>query len=82
MSATTPIQRDLFGGRVGEYAIPSHYHEAVCHSCGAPMIFIRTRNGKAMPLSAATIEVRDGVRYALTHFADCPDAADWHGTTW
>jgi hypothetical protein len=24
-----------------------------------------------------TIEERDGIKYALPHFVDCPDAKDW-----
>jgi hypothetical protein len=43
------------------------------------MAFIRTANGKAMPLSLATIETRDGVRYALPHWVDCKHAAEWKG---
>jgi hypothetical protein len=48
-----------------------------CRSCGAGMVFIRTTNGKALPLSVATIQERNGVRYALPHFADCKDSKLW-----
>lgn len=70
-------ERDLFGARPHEYALPSDCWTGKCRSCGAPMAFVVTPNGKAMPLSLATIEEREGVRYCLPHFVDCPDAKDW-----
>ena len=71
-------QLDLFTGqRAGEYPIPPGAAVVRCRSCGARIVWVRTEAGKAMPLSLATVETRDGVRYALTHFADCPDAKDW-----
>ena len=71
--------RDLFGARPHEYELPPHVWEVKCASCGAPMAFVKTPNGKAMPLSLATIEVRDSIRYALPHWIDCPSAAEWKG---
>jgi hypothetical protein len=70
-------ERDLFGGRPGEYIVPRFAGPAVCASCGAGMVWTKTKDGKAMPLSVATIEERDGVAYALPHFVDCPQAKDW-----
>ena len=70
-------ERDLFGARTGEYAIPADPYTATCRSCGAAMIWVKTAAGKAMPLSAATIEERDGQRFALAHFADCPNSREW-----
>lgn len=70
-------QRDLFGGRQHEYVLPADCYIGKCRSCGAGMAFVRTPNGKAMPLSLATIEERDGIRYALPHFIDCPHAKEW-----
>jgi hypothetical protein len=70
-------QRDMFGGRKGEYIVPSNGTFAHCRSCGAMMIWIQTGNSQAMPLSVATIETRDDIRYALPHFVDCPDAKKW-----
>lgn len=69
--------RDLFGGRPHEYELPPNAHPTRCASCGAGMVFVRTPNGKMMPLSLATVEERDGIRYALPHFVDCPQAKDW-----
>lgn len=71
------VQRDLFGGRVGEYAIPPHAQIGTCHSCQAEVAWIRTQHDQWMPLSLATAETRDGMRYALPHFADCPEAQQW-----
>jgi hypothetical protein len=70
-------QRDIFGGRAHEYELPLDAWTGKCRSCGAAMAFIRTERGKVMPLSLATVEERDGKRYCLSHFADCPDAKEW-----
>jgi hypothetical protein len=70
-------QRDLFGARRGEYELPPNAIPRTCASCGAGMVWIRTAAGKALPLSVATIEERDGVQYALAHFSDCPQAKEW-----
>lgn len=71
-------QLDLFTGRrAGEYPIPPNAEPSHCRSCGAAIVWARTEGGRAIPLSLATVAERDGVRYALAHFADCPDAKDW-----
>jgi len=70
-------ERDLFGARKGEYELPPDAIPVPCASCGAGMVWMKTSKGKAMPLSVATIEERDGVKYALPHFADCPEAKEW-----
>jgi hypothetical protein len=71
------VQRDLFGARQGEYEVPSVSTPMPCRSCGASIVWTMTLKGKAMPLSAATIEERNDLRYALPHFVDCPQAKDW-----
>lgn len=38
-----------------------------CRSCGAKVLWILHRNGKATPYTLA----------GGSHFADCPDAATW-----
>lgn len=73
----TDVQRDLFGARVGEYDVPPNAQLGTCHSCKAPVVWIRTKKDRPMPLSVATIETRDGMRYALSHFVDCVDAGKW-----
>jgi hypothetical protein len=70
-------ERDLFGARPHEYELPDSAYLTKCASCGAAMAFVKTPNGKAMPLSLATVETRDGIRYALPHFVDCPQAREW-----
>jgi hypothetical protein len=70
-------ERDLFGARPHEYAIPEHAALSTCGSCGAAMVWVKTAKGRAMPLSVATIETRDGQRFALSHFSDCPQSREW-----
>lgn len=76
MSEELP-ERDLFGARPHEYELPDNAYQVKCRSCGEWMSFVRTPNGKAIPLSLKTAETRDGVTYALPHFADCPQAKEW-----
>lgn len=70
-------ERDLFGARPNEYKLPPAAYTSRCGSCGAAMAWVKTKNGKAMPLSLATVEEREGVKYCLPHFADCPQAKEW-----
>lgn len=63
--------------RKGEYLIPVGARAGSCRSCGADVLWITTTKGSAMPLSSATIEERGVERYALSHFADCPEAKGW-----
>lgn len=63
--------------RKGEYLIPPGATNGTCRSCNAPVIWMSTANGRPMPLSAATTQEREGQRYALSHFADCPHAKGW-----
>lgn len=64
-------------GRAGEYLLPAHAEVATCRSCGRAIVWATTGAGKAIPLSLATVVERGGQKYALSHFADCPDAKDW-----
>jgi len=72
-------ERDLFGARPGELILPEHAFPTRCESCGAEIVWQRTRRGKLTPLSVATTEERWGVKYALPHWADCPQADQWRG---
>ncbi len=67
----------MFGARKGEYELPADAIPTRCNSCGMGMVWVTTGKGKAMPLSVDTIEVRDGIRFALSHFSDCKDAKEW-----
>lgn len=71
------MERDMFGARKGEYQLPPNAIPVSCQSCGAGMVWIKTAKGKALPLSVATIEERDGEKFALAHFVDCKDAKEW-----
>jgi len=63
--------------RRGEYLVPEHARVEQCRSCGMSIIWARTRSDHAIPLSLATIIWRGAQRYALAHFADCPDSKEW-----
>lgn len=60
-----------------EYLVPRTAKPTRCSSCGASIIWTRTsKNGRAIPLSVATIRTADnGDTVALPHFVDCPNAA-------
>jgi hypothetical protein len=74
----TDNSHDLFGQRNGEYVVPSDGRSLdSCKSCGADLIWTTSGKGKFVPLSVATIEEREGVRYALPHFVDCPHSRHW-----
>lgn len=61
----------------GTYPIPHDAPPAVCASCGAAIVWTRTVQGKAVPLSLATGHEVDGRRVASAHFIDCVDAKEW-----
>jgi hypothetical protein len=61
----------------GEYAIPDDARPGRCRSCNTPVAWTTTPAGKPMPLSLATARSIGGVRYATSHFADCPHAKEW-----
>jgi len=61
--------------RLGEYEVPNDAQPDYCHSCDAPIFWIRTLNNKFMPISVATLEQDlGGRRFGLSHFTDCPNA--------
>lgn len=62
--------------RRNEYEVLAQ-RPATCKSCGAEIVWATSRTGRAVPLSVATLEHRDGKAFALPHFADCPHAKDW-----
>jgi len=63
--------------RKGEYELPPGGQVETCRSCGAQIVWAVTANDRAIPLSLATVQHRDGVAYCLPHFVDCPEAKDW-----
>ena len=61
--------------RKGEYRVPDLAQLSQCRSCHAPILWTTTINRKPIPLSAATIRTdAQGVRWAINHFSDCPQA--------
>lgn len=65
--------------RKGEYMLPRGARHAYCRSCGRDVAWIKTGNGRSMPLDLSTTVERDGQRYALSHFATCPQGREWSG---
>jgi len=60
-----------------DFEIPPDAAMLRCRSCGAAIAWAKTKAGKQMPLDLATVEEREGKRYAESHFARCKDAAGW-----
>lgn len=59
---------------------------AICEACGKEIYFLKTKNGKLMPVNAETmtsVELRDAQENLtrlfvygrhISHFSDCPKA--------
>lgn len=71
------IEQAAPAGRPHEYEIPATAKIEHCRSCDAQIVWTRTPAGRAVPLALSTVQTRDGKRYAVSHFRDCPDAKDW-----
>lgn len=71
----------------GFYPLPLHHQKSQCRSCKAPIVWVQTASGARMPLDLGTVEHRDGMDMAQTHFALCPQGKAWskrptyHGPT-
>ena len=66
--------------RRGEIQVSGNDTPDCCYSCGAPILWHHTKTGRAIPLSVRTIEQdAGGRRFALSHFADCPNANQHRG---
>lgn len=63
--------------RPHEYPVPKGGAIVHCHSCDAEIVWTTSPMGARIPLSIATVQTRDGVMYALSHFTDCPQASAW-----
>lgn len=61
----------------GEFVIPAGAKVEHCRSCDAPIVWTRTAEGKAIPLSLDLAEERGGLRIAKTHFVDCKHRREW-----
>jgi len=56
-----------------------HPFEVPCSSCGAPIVWFRTKAGKKMPVDAGTTKPTDAehqldLKRHVSHFATCPNA--------
>lgn len=58
--------------RTYEIEIQTNPPAMPCKLCGAMIIFQIMPSGRRMPIAVRTIEERDGKRYGLPHFGDCP----------
>lgn len=59
-----------------------HPFEVRCSSCGAPIVWFRTRAGKKMPVDASSCEPTDAEHQLdlsrhRSHFSTCPEADNW-----
>jgi|GEM_PF-1422513 hypothetical protein len=62
-----------------------HPFETQCRSCGALIVWFRTKAGKRMPVDAATTQPTDAVHQLdlsrhVSHFTTCPNAAEHRRT--
>lgn len=74
MRAPEPKQHRL--ERKGEIEVTAADTPDSCESCKAPILWHKIGTGRFLPLSVQTIEQdAGGRRFAITHFADCPNAA-------
>lgn len=60
------------------FPLPDDWHakQGICgKGCGAAIVWIKTKAGKFMPLSLASVrDEPDGTKTCASHFADCPEA--------
>ena len=61
-----------------DFLVPDDAERSACRSCGCALYWIRTDEGRDMPIHAPSIETNLlGERRGESHFAHCPDAARW-----
>ena len=52
-----------------------------CKSCDKEIVFLKTKNGKNIPVNRETIQgketVFDVAKGHVPHFADCPQSKEW-----
>jgi hypothetical protein len=57
----------------------SDYREVPCRDCGKLIVWMKTKNGKNMPVNAETVKfgeilLFDQSKGHVSHFSDCPAA--------
>lgn len=58
---------------------PEKRTPGTCRSCGAEIVFLRTRTGSRMPVDAETVEEGEELfdpKRHTSHFATCPQAGE------
>lgn len=52
-----------------------------CRSCGKEIVFLKTKNGRTIPVNAETMQGKETIFNHkighVSHFADCMDAKNW-----
>lgn len=66
-------------GKVVTFPIPPAAPVVGCRSCRAPVVWITTAAGKRMPVDYVR-EAGQPPPAGASHFATCPNAADWRRT--
>lgn len=56
-----------------------HPFQVTCSSCGAPIVWFRTKSGKRMPVDASSTKPNDAEHQLdlgrhVSHFSTCPNA--------
>jgi hypothetical protein len=56
-----------------------HPFTVQCSSCGADIVWFRTKNGKRMPVDESSMQPNDAehqldLKRHISHFSTCPDA--------
>lgn len=68
--------------RSAEEIARRHPFEVRCSSCGAPIVWFRTKAGKRMPVDASSCKPTDAEHQLdftrhVSHFSTCPEADKW-----
>jgi len=66
------------GVKIAPALFNSDYREVPCRSCGELVVWMKTKNGKNMPVNAKTAKFGDALfdssKGHVSHFATCPNA--------
>ena len=61
----------------GYHAVPPGAKPERCKSCGASIVWAKTKTGADIPINVANQLTIGSTRYGKTHFATCPQGRAW-----